>query len=316
VDAEPLRRRVADALRRAALDERAKALVAADPALRALAARVAARYLAGETLDEAVARVRRINADGHAATVDFMGESTRDEALAEAATTEFLRLVQAIRAVGLRCSVSLDLSHLGSVIDRGLGLANARRVAEATGEAGIELIISMEGHDRVEQVLGDHGALAAEHDHVGVTVQARLHRTGADLARLLDRPGRGRIRLVKGAYDTPVELAHERDTDALDEAFDAHAELLLGSGHPCSIATHDEARLAAAERVVDTGGLRGGPYLFEVLDGLGPAQIRGLHGRGHPTQVYVVYGTEWWLYVCNRLAEEPERVWQAVVDAV
>ncbi|HZG89566.1 MAG TPA: proline dehydrogenase family protein [Pseudonocardia sp.] len=303
----------AHALRRLALDEGLKARTAEDPALSAIAWRVAHRYVAGRTLPEVLPRVRELVAAGHATTVDFMGESARRASVADAATEEFLRLVTRIAEHGPRCSVSLDLSHLGSVIDRELGLRNATRVAEATAAAGLELVLSMEGHDRIDQILDDHAVLGERFDHVGITLQARLHRSPADLEALLDRPGR--IRLVKGSYDVPERIAVAREDPELPRRFDALAERLLRSGHPCLIATHDIDRLLAVDRLVDTASLRGAPYVIEVLDGLGVEQIRRMRERGHPTQVYLVYGTEWWLYVLNRIAEDPQRVLLALVDA-
>lgn len=303
----------AHALRRLALDEDLKARVAADPDLIAPAWRVARRYVTGVTLPEALVGVRRVIAAGHAATVDFMGESARDAALADAVTEEFLRLGAAIGEHRSSCSISLDLSHLGSLVDRELGLRNAARIAEVTAAAGIELILSMEGHDRADQILADHAVLCERFDHVGITVQARLFRTADDLAGLFDRPGR--IRLVKGAYDTPGSHAVPREDPALPGLFDAYTDRLLRSGHRCSIATHDVDRLDHLDALVTREGLREAPYLVEVLDGLGTRQIDQMRDRGHPTQVYLVYGTEWWLYVCNRLAEDPQRLLLALADA-
>ncbi|MGQ0840883.1 proline dehydrogenase family protein [Actinokineospora sp.] len=312
-DSEPTAA-VADMLRRLGLDEGVKARVLADPLLGAVGWQVARRYVAGQTMAPALDRVRHVNAAGHTATVDFIGESSRDQAVADAATAEFLRLVQAIRDERLRCSVSLDLSHIGSVVDRDLGLANAGRIAAAASAAGIEMVLSMEGADRVEQILGDHAALCARFDNVGVTVQARLHRTFADLDDLLARPGR--IRLVKGAYDTPPDAAITSVDKTLPEVFDSHARRLLRSGHPCSIATHDLVRLDHVDRLVRRENLGGHPYRIEMLFGLGAGRLDGLRERDHPTQEYVVYGTEWWLYLCNRLAEDPRRLFDAVADLV
>ncbi len=303
----------ADALRRLALDEDLKARAADDPGLSAIAWRVAHRYVAGRTLPEVLPRVRELVADGHATTVDFMGESARRAEIADAATEEFLRLVARIAELGPRCSVSLDLSHLGSVLDRELGLRNASRIAEATAVAGMELVLSMEGHDRIDQILDDHAVLCDRFDHVGITLQARTHRSPADLEALLARPGR--IRLVKGSYDVPEQVAVARQAPELPDRFDALAERLLRSGHPCLIATHDIERLLAVDRLVDAGSLHAAPYVIEVLDGLGVEQIRRMKELGHPTQVYLVYGTEWWLYVLNRIAEDPQRLLLALVDA-
>lgn len=306
-------RQAADALRRLALDEHAKARVAADPALRTVARKIGRRYISGTGLSDAMAHVRAVNAAGHAATVDYMGESTRDRHVADTATEEFLRLVTTIRATRTRASVSLDLSHLGSQIDRELGLTNARRLAEATRDVGVEMLISMEGYDRVQQIIDDHATLCADFDHVGITVQARLHRTATDLPLLLERPGR--IRLVKGSYDTPADLAHPRESTSLAAVYDGYTETLLRSGHACSIATHDWDRLQYAHEIVQTHARHGTDYYIEMLQGLGDEQSAEMHRRGHPIQEYVVYGTQEWLYVCNRLAENPQRVLQAIIDA-
>lgn len=275
--------------------------------------RVAERYVAGEHLDSALAAAELANFAGHAATIDYMGESARRPIVAREATQEFVRLTEAIAGRGLHCSVSLDLSHLGSQIDRKTCRANAAAVAEATAHAGIEMLISMEGYGRLDQILDDHAWLCERFSHVGVTVQARMHRTERDLPDLLDRPGR--IRLVKGAYDTPAELAYPRTAPELPARFDALAGALLRSAHPSSIATHDPDRLEHAHIVIGTEHLEDHPYVFEFLMGIGPEQRDVMRDHGHPTQEYIVYGDEWFLYVCNRIAEEPARLYQAVIDA-
>ena len=308
----------AAALRRLAANEDVKAAIAGTPQLFEVLGKAARRYVAGETSSDALTRVRAANARGHAATVDFMGESARDPATVEAATSEFERLALELRRADVRCSVSFDLSHLGSVLDRALGGTCARRLALATmgraagtaAEKGCELMISAEGHDRTQQTLDEHELLCREFDHVGVTVQARLHRTTADVERLLERPGR--IRLVKGAFDFPSDLGLSRDDPLLASRFDALATRLLESGHPCSIATHDPELIAAAEAAIRPGS----DYTFEMLDGIGREALDALHARGHPTQEYVVYGNEWFLYVCNRIAEHPPRLYQALIDVL
>ncbi|MGL5908679.1 MAG: proline dehydrogenase family protein [Phycicoccus sp.] len=311
-DAGDRRRRAVDTLQALALDESLKAALAADPLLTTLARRVAARYVAGEHRDAALARADALGHQGHRTTVDFMGESARDPGVADAATAEFVGLAEAIAARGLDCSVSLDLSHLGSLVDRDLGLRNARTVARATQDAGIEMVVSMEGHDRVDQILADHATLSAEFDHVGITVQARLRRTPRDLDELLQRPGR--IRLVKGAYGAPASAASAPDAAETLDAYDDLAARLVRSGHLCSIATHDVDRIDHVGRLLAAEPADPSRYHLEFLDGLGPEQAAEVSSRGIPTQVYVVYGTEWWLYVCNRLAEDPDRLLDAVVD--
>jgi proline dehydrogenase len=306
---EVLRVDLSDVLRRLALDESVKARVAADPVHTELLRKVARRYVSGTTRQDALAVASALNAAGHAVTIDYMGESTRSAAEADAALTEFLALTDAITTTGARASVSLDLSHLGSQLDRQRGLDAARRLAAATQRAGLEMHLSMEGHERVPQVLDDHAALCEEFSHVGITVQARLHRTADDLARLLGRPGR--IRLVKGAYDVPATEAVATASDELGRRFDEYATTLLTSGHPCAIATHDEDRIAHARSVPAAGD-----HYYEVQQGIGDILAADLHAAGCATQVYVVYGTQEWLYVCHRMAEDPRRLVQAATDLI
>ncbi len=306
----------ADALRRLALDEGAKAAVLADPRLRAVARRVADRYIAGETLSDALAEIAAVNARGHAASVDYMGESCRAAAIAVHAAEVFTATAERLAAQSLDCSISLDLSHLGLLVDRDLCLRSASAIAAAAAAYGSELVVSAEGSERTDAILECHARLCERHDNVGIRVQARLHRSERDLATLLERPGR--ICLVKGAYHESQAVAIPRESPALADVFAGYAEALIASGHRCSIATHD-AELQA--RAVAALGARKAPAAagtveFETLQGLGDAGLDALRDAGFATRVYVVFGEEWFLYVCNRIAEEPDiRIPQAVADA-
>lgn len=193
-----LQAQAADVLRRLALDESLKERTMADAATAALARKVAARYIGGETIDDAFARLPSIFARGHKASIEYTGESVRDPELANAETDVFVELAERIGTSGVDSTVSFDLSHIGLVIDPEQCFRNVVRLAETTERAGAELIISAEASDRTDLVLDMHARLAERFTHVGITVQARLHRTAKDLAALLDRPGR--IRLVKGAF--------------------------------------------------------------------------------------------------------------------
>lgn len=309
--------RAAAVLRTLALDEQLKSVVSRDCALGPVARRVARRYVAGETLDEAVSFVRQINAAGHRATADYMGESCRDPVMADAETDLMVALSDRLAHEGLDCSVSLDLSHIGLIIDDAQCLRNATRLAEATERNGQEMIISMEGYDRTDAILKHHGLLCERFKHVGITIQARLHRTERDLAMLLARPGR--IRLVKGAYPFPDDAAHPRGSAELHRAYLNHAKALLESGHLCSIASHDRALHKEIRALLPSLPVTDQPpaYEFETLMGIGRELLDGLRAEAKlPTREYVVFGHEWWLYTCNRLAEDPTRVWQALIDAV
>jgi proline dehydrogenase len=306
--------RAADALRRIARDEKLKALAETDPLLAPLLQRAADRYTGGSTLEACLGTIEGVNAQGHAATADYMGESTREAAVANAETEHFLKMVKAITARRLNCSVSLDLSHIGLAIDHALALDNAARIATATRDAGLEMMISMEGSERTDAVLQVHGQLCSRFEHVGVTVQARMKRTPADMALLLKRPGR--IRLVKGAYDEPETTAHQRISDGATQAYRALTQTLLSSGHRCSIGTHDRQQLNWAHEFIQGHAFDPKSFEFEVLYGLGPAQSDHMRALGHATRQYIVYGSEWFLYVCHRIAEHPPRLFDALADIV
>ncbi|MFJ4188762.1 proline dehydrogenase family protein [Kitasatospora sp. NPDC089509] len=300
----------AQVLRTLALDEELKWRIPADPVLGPVARKVARRYVAGATLPEAVERAHRIQAAGHRVNVEYMGESCRDAQRAVEETDTFLA---AARLLPPGCSISLDLSHIGLAVDPGLALANATRIAEATAATGREMMISAEGSDRTDAVLDLHRTLGERFDHVGVTVQARLHRTADDLPELLTRPGR--IRLVKGAFLEPESIALPREAPALTTAYLTYARQLADSGHLCSFATHDRDLIDRIDHHLGDRQREGAAWEFETLLGLGPDRLDAMAERGHPTREYVVFGTEWWLYVCNRLAEDPQRLLQALVDA-
>jgi proline dehydrogenase len=199
------------------------------------------------------------------------------------------------------------------VVDPQLGYRNARRLAELTAPAGTELMISAEHSSRADLVLATHARLCDDFDHVGITLQARLHRTANDLRRVLQRPGR--VRLVKGAFHELEQVAHPRGSQALHSAYVEYAAALVSSGRPTSIATHDEVLLNAV-RAACGAALSADHVEFEMLLGLGTDTLDRLHAEGMRTREYLIFGTEWWLYVLNRIAEQPERVYTALVDAV
>lgn len=307
-----LQAQAADVLRRMALDEALKERTMADPASAAIARRIANRYMGGETIDEAFDHLPAIFARGHKGSIECTGESIRDADVANTETDVFVEIADRIGKSGVDSTVSFDLSHIGLVVDPKLCYRNVVRLAEATERAGTELMISAEGSDRTDLVLDIHARLAQRFSHVGITVQARLHRTAQDLTTLLDRPGR--IRLVKGAFLEPDSIAYPRGSAELRDAYLTYVSQTVTSGHLVSIATHDRDILEAL-RAQHGSELSGDHVEFEMLQGLGTRQLDALHADGFTTREYVLFGTQWWLYVLNRIAEEPERVYTAIIDA-
>jgi proline dehydrogenase len=313
---QPLVDQAATTLRALALDETAKEKFCNDPLLRPYMHKVSQRYVAGQTVADALQRIEHIIAQGHAASAEYMGESVRDEAFALAETEVFMQLTQAIGQRNLNCSISFDLSHVGSMIDLELGYRNARRIALAAAEINREVMISMEGADRADDIYAVYTRLHREDGlhNVGITVPAKRHRTDRDLPALMKLPGR--IRLVKGAFLESEEIAYHRNSPELAAAYRRHARELLLSGHKCSIATHDRAIQADLSALILQERIDPRWFEFESLIGLGTEQIADLQARGFPTREYAVFGEEHFLYVLNRIAEEPVRVYQAVIDVM
>jgi proline dehydrogenase len=306
----------ADSLRALALDEQAKERFCRDPELRPYMQRAAARYVAGQNVADVVRHLRAVAARGHAGSAEYVGESCRDEARANAETEVFLELAAALAHENLQCSVSLDLSHVGSLVDPELGYRNARRIASAAASASREVMISMEGAERTGLIYATYLRLHAEAglDNVGITVPAKLHRSAQDLPRLMAVPGR--IRLVKGAFLESPAIAWDRNSPELAAAYRQLAQTLLASGRKCSLATHDASLQHHLADFILQQELPPQQSEFETLFGLGADGLDALRRRGFQTREYAIFGEEYFLYVLNRIAEEPARVFQAVVDLI
>jgi proline dehydrogenase len=198
-------------------------------------------------------------------------------------------------------------------VDAGVAFGHASALAQAARDAGLELMISMEGSERTAAILALHRRLCERFDNVGITLQANLYRTEDDMAAALARPGR--IRLVKGAYEEPADVARTRGL-AVDAACRDLMHALLASGHACSIATHDPALLGQAHAFIQEHGPNGQAVEFEMLYGITPERLQAMRDRGYRTRIYLPYGRAWYLYLCHRLAEYPPNIYQAIVDAV
>ncbi len=300
--------RAAETLRAWALDEKAKAYVMSNPVLAENARRVAARYVAGEDIAAAERAVTRAMARGHQGSIEFAGESVRDSAEAVAATETFITAAQRIGEAALPSTVSGDLSHIGLLVSPDLVRANALAIAQACEAAGTIFIVSAEGSDRTGAVLDVFEWLSARTSSVGITLQARLHRSLEDVDRLLSLPGR--IRLVKGAFLEPRSVALPRDSTELGARYRALAARIADARHSVTLATHDESLVRASLSLVPNAA----DVEVEMLMGLGDDLLDRLRAEGYATREYCIFGDEWWLYVLNRIAEDPVRVFDAITD--
>jgi len=302
-----------EALRTISRDETVKAYVLQNPPLYKALLKIAMRFIGGETLDACFKTAKMIMKKGHIVTIDFMGESTRDKKTANEATKEFLRVIDRIVATKSDASISLDLSHIGMVVDKKLGHKNATRLAKKAKEHGIEMMISMEGIDRIDAILEEYFLLADTYDNVGITLQSYLHRTEKDLKKVLQFSGK--VRLVKGAYKVPEKHALPWGKET-DQAYKKYMKMILEKNHFCSLATHDEKMLSFADTFIKKNKSDKTKIEFEMLHGAIPELLDTMHEKGYQTRDYLPYGKEWYLYVCHRLAENPLNIYKALSDAI
>ena len=298
----------AETLRSWALDEDAKAHVMGDPILASIARRIAARYVAGEDAGAALAAVSRAAARGHLGSVEFAGESVRNREEAIAATDVFVSAAQAIADSGLTATVSGDLSHVGLLVSEDLVRSKALEIVRACEAAGTIFMISAEGSQRTDDVLDVYEWLTARSASVGITLQARLHRSAADLERLKLLPGR--VRLVKGAFLETEQVAVPRGSEELQRRYRELAAAAIDAGVPLTLATHDgELLRSTVSSITDRTHIE-----IEMLMGLGDELLDRMRADGWTTREYCIFGDEWWLYVLNRIAEQPDRVFRAIAD--
>jgi proline dehydrogenase len=310
---EPLLHQASAALRKAALNEDAKEYILTNPVLFATLKKAADRYIGGETLAETIEKVKIQNQNGFKCSIEFMGESTRTEAEANAARNEFIAICRQIKLLNLNTNVSLDLSHIGLAIARELCLHNLDMICSEAATGNIEVTISAEDTGRTDAVLRTYYDITRHYSNVAITLQAYLHRTKDDFEEAIKH--RGRIRIVKGAFETPAGLSLPRGEE-LDNRYLEYVERLLASNHLCGIATHHHKIQQAAKELIQKYNSDSNLYEFESLYGIQTQQLQALKDEGHPSKLYFVYGKEWYLYLCNRLAEYPLNVFQALADIV
>ena len=268
--------------------------------------RVASRFVAGEHLDEAIAAARTLAEDGIRAMLDHLGENVTAPEQAAEAENAYVRALDRIRGEGdLDCMISVKLSQLGLAFSSELCISHMERVMAAASSARSVVMIDMEGSAYVDRTLAIFRELRARHERLGLCLQCSLRRTEADIQAL---PGSSIIRLVKGAYLEPPEVAltSRREVDA---AFARCFVRLIGLGHTVHVATHDPRLIQGAKRFVERRGVSWSRVEFQMLFGVRRDMQRRLAKGGYPIRVYIPYGTEWYPYLTRRLAERPANMW-------
>lgn len=301
----------AKALRKAALNNKAKEYILSDVGLYNTIKKAADRYIGGETLAETIIKVKDQNKNGFKCSMEFMGENTLTEKEANEATNEFIQIVQEIKNQNLHSTLSLDLSHIGLAISKELGLNNLDLILQEAKNQNTEVIISAEGVERTDDIIETYKKLSKTYDNVSITLQAYLHRTKDDFKDLIQESGR--IRMVKGAFETPKQLSIPRGKE-LDNIYLNYVDQLLSKNHKCSIATHHNEIQQETIKLIQNYKTSNDIYEFESLYGIQTEQLIELKRQGYATKLYFVYGQEWYLYLCNRIAEYPMYLFRALND--
>jgi proline dehydrogenase len=265
--------------------------------------RVAQRYVAGETMDDAVRTLRAMNDEGARGTVDVLGEEVRDRAKAAEAVEQYLALLARIESEGLDANVSIKPTMLGLKIDEALCAAHVETIVADAAGRGNFVRIDMEDHTCTDATLRLYRRVHEAHPQaVGVVLQAYLHRTLPDINDLL--PLRPNIRICKGIYREPRAIAW-KDFDSIRANFSAAVEKLLAAGCYVGIATHDPLLVCLGMAAADRLQLGRDRYEFQMLLGVDPELRRIILGAGHGLRVYVPFGRDWYPYSMRRLRENP-----------
>ncbi len=277
-----------------------------------LARRVALRFVAGEQLADALAVVQTLNAKGITATIDVLGESVTDAGMARAAAESYLHLIDLIGTNALDAWVSLKLTQLGLDIDEGLCHENMRTILSAARDHGMRVTIDMESSAYTGRTLDLFDALWHDDgfENVRTVLQAYLYRTDDDIAKAAES-GAG-IRLCKGAYREPHEVAYPKKAD-VDASYVRQMKALLdaareGRGYP-GIATHDAAIIEQTKTYAAEHAIPRECFEFQMLHGIRADLQDALASEGYRMRVYVPVGMEWYPYFMRRLAERPANLW-------
>ena len=266
----------------------------------------ARRFIAGERVADAIEAARAVQNNGLRVTLDFLGESVTSTAAADAATRAYLAVIDAIAASGIERNISLKLTQLGLTIDRATCVDNLRRILDAAKTHDFFVRIDMENSPFTAVTLDVFETMWQQgYRNAGVVLQSYLPRSETDAARM-NALG-ARVRLVKGAYNEPRDVAYHSKAD-VDAAFVRIMRLLLTGGNYPAIATHDPemidaTRAYAAERQVDPSR-----FEFQMLYGIRRDLQNSLHRQGYRMRVYVPFGGEWFPYFMRRLGERPANI--------
>ncbi|MFI7404898.1 proline dehydrogenase family protein [Streptomyces sp. NPDC049541] len=286
----------------ASRSDRMRRLISAAPVTK----QVVDRFIPGETVDDILPIIKDLTGRGLELTMDVVGEDITTPAQAAAARDAYLRLVDRLSELGLgeRVEMSVKLSMFGQALPGGheLALANVRPVVEAAAAIGTTVTLDAEDHTTLDSMFAIHEELRKDFPQTGCVIQAYLFRTEAD-ARRLAAAG-SRVRLVKGAYKEPAEVAYQQKQE-IDKAYVRVLRILMeGEGYPM-VGSHDPRLISIAQELARKAGRKPDEYEFQMLYGIRSDEHLRLAAEGHRMRVYTAYGTDWYGYFMRRLAEKP-----------
>jgi len=270
--------------------------------------KMSSRFIAGMEIDDALRVAASVNAQGMAVTLDSLGESVTSEAEAQAAAETYHRLLDAIAEKKLNANISVKLTQMGLGLSPELAESIAESLARHAASTGSFVRIDMEDSSLTQVTLDIVRRLHARpelHGAIGIVIQSYLYRSQADVEQLI--ADGIRVRLCKGAYKEPAEVAYPRKAD-VDKSYLQLTEILLASPIFHGLATHDEAMIEAAKNFAKEKGIGRGTFEFQMLFGVRRDLQRKLVADGYRVRVYVPFGREWYPYFMRRLAERPANV--------
>ena len=266
----------------------------------------AKRFIAGETLEDALKASAELCTAGRRVSLNHLGENVRTGEEARRVRDSYLKMTRQLDAQKLDGNISIKLTQLGLDLDRKLCQSLTSEIVEAASKLGRTIEIDMEGTACTEATLDIFEAVRRRFDCVGLAIQAYLYRTEKDVERLA--PLRPKLRLVKGAYREPPQHAYQKKSD-VDANYHRLLERLLDGCFFPAIATHDPAMLEHAQKLVRERALRPDQYEFQMIYGVRRDLQQQLRDVGHPLRIYVPFGTEWCPYFMRRLSERPANCW-------
>lgn len=266
----------------------------------------ARRFIAGESVEEAIEAARVLEKQHLMITLDFLGESVTSSTAANDATTAYLETIRKIAAAGVGRNVSLKLTQLGLDIDRATCVDNLRRILDEATARDFFVRIDMENSPYTERTLEIFETLwDIGYRNAGVVIQSYLKRSEADIIRVNTLGAR--VRLVKGAYKEPASAAFQNKSE-VDSQYVHLMKILLAHGTYPAIATHDEAMINATTAFATANGISKDKYEFQMLYGIRRDLQASLSKAGHPVRAYVPFGREWFPYFMRRLGERPANI--------